>query len=81
MECVPEERTTCANALGEAMSGWEGREEVESEAGKERACHEELREDQCDWSLVTKEMRLKLQTGIWILATVSEWDPWEGFML
>lgn len=80
MECIPPERTACVNVLGEAKSGWEGREEVESGAGKEGACQEELREDQCGWSLVTKEMRLKLKTGIWILVTVSDWDPWEGFM-
>lgn len=51
---------------------------MESGVSQERACHEELRKDQCDWSLVRKEMRLMLQTRIWILATVSEWESLRG---
>ena len=51
---------------------------MESGVGKERASHEELRKDQGNWRLVSKEMRLILQTGIWILASPSEWKSLGG---
>lgn len=68
------ERTVCANVIGDtAVSGQ--RAEKSGEWGREgKSLPPGPEKISRGVEFVTKKRRLKLQTGIWISATVREWE-------